>query len=257
MHRSTMKQTRRSALTSIIIPCWNQLRYTEECVRSLLARTRQPYELILIDNGSVDGTARFLRGLAAEHPFIRPIRNRRNLGFARAVNQGMALSRGKYVVWLNNDAVVTPNWLERMIRCAEAGRRTGAVGPYTNDAGFQNVPAPYQTLDELPVFSEAWAMLHAGKSRPIRALDGFCMLLKRHVVQRIGPLDERFGLGYYEDSDYCLRLRQRGYALILAEDVFIHHHGHKSFGSRKGPAMAANQRIFSLKWGRKAMEFPH
>ncbi len=244
-------------MASIIIPCWNGLSYTKQCLASVLKRTDGPHEIIVVDNGSVDGTARYVRSL--KNPKIRLIRNSDNRGFPRAVNQGMRAAKGDYFVWLNSDAIVTDGWLGRMVGWAERSSRVGAVGPSSNMPGisFQAYEGAPKT-GKIQSFAKAISDINDGRSMWVPLITGFCFLVKREAVDRIGFLDERFGLGIYEDYDYCLRLRQAGYALLTAQDVFVHHAWHKTFehNGLGGPAIAANNRdLFIHKWCRLAMDF--
>ncbi|MDX6769698.1 MAG: glycosyltransferase family 2 protein, partial [Elusimicrobiota bacterium] len=241
---------------SVIIPCWNGLAYTRRCLKALARWTTRPYEVVVVDNGSTDGTGAFLRGL--RDPRVRVITNARNRGFAAAVNQGLEAATGKWLVWLNNDVLVTPRWLEGLVGCAQRHPRAGAVGPYTNRInGLQRVADARYALASLPGFASAWALRHAGRARSVHRLTGFCLLHSRESLEAVGRLDERFGLGCYEDFDFCLRLLQAGRELLLAEDVFVHHFGHKSFEANKVARahIEANRRLFVDKWCRRAMLF--
>jgi glycosyltransferase involved in cell wall biosynthesis len=118
-----------SGLASIIIPCWSQLEFTRQCIAALNRHTRRPWELIVIDNGSTDGTAVYLAGVRdmASVP-VTVITNRTNRGFPAAINQGLKAARGEYLVLLNNDVVVTDGWLGQLIGLANAKRGTTAEG---------------------------------------------------------------------------------------------------------------------------------
>lgn len=110
-----------SGLASVIIPCWNQLEFTKLCIRALVRHTRRPWELIAINNGSTDGTGDYLAGV--QDGFAVPvavIANERNRGFPTAINQGLQRARGEYLALLNNDVVVTHDWLEQLIALANA-----------------------------------------------------------------------------------------------------------------------------------------
>ncbi len=244
---------RSAGLTSIVIPCLDKLDYTRKCLESVALHTSLPHEVIVVDNGSRDGTAAYVRSRRR----VRLIRNRENLGFARAVNQGMQAATGRYVVWLNNDAVVTPGWLEGLIGCAERSPWIGAVGPCTNEAvGYQRVESPsYRGGDGLLAFSQAWSLRHRGRSIAAHRLTGFCLLLKSEVIKQIGLLDPRFSPACYEDFDYCLRIRQAGYELACALDVYVHHDGHQSYASRDAMLRqsAASREIFLDKWCHQAL----
>lgn len=248
----------RNSLSSIIIPCWNNFRYTRACVESVLSRTEGVFELILVDNGSTDQTARWMRSLASDAR-IKTILNPRNLGFAKAVNQGMRAAQGDSLIWLNNDTVVPPGWLAKLRAAIRSDPSLGAVGPVTNACeGPQRIKLPKSfRLSHLPFFAEAFSLKNKGWVERVNRLIGFCLLLRREAVERVGLLDERFGLGCYEDFDYCLRLRQAGYELAVAADAFVYHHGHKSFPDEEARLShsLANRKIFIDKWCRKAMIF--
>ena len=110
-----------SGLTSVIVPCWNQLDFTRHCLRALFRYTDRPWELIVIDNGSTDGTGEFLAGVQVGGRVpVTVIHNERNRGFPAAINQGLRAARGEFLVMLNNDAVVTEAWLEHLIALSGA-----------------------------------------------------------------------------------------------------------------------------------------
>ena len=106
----------RSELASVIVPCCNQLEFTRHCIAALMRFTRASWELIVVNNGSADGTGDYLAGVQDASPVpVTVIANSTNLGFPAAINQGLKCARGEYLVLLNNDAVVTEGWLEQMI----------------------------------------------------------------------------------------------------------------------------------------------
>ena len=114
-----------AGLASVIVPCFNELEFTRQCVAALARRTRSPWELIAIDNGSSDGTAAYLAGVADAAPFpVRVIANTENRGFPAACNQGLRAARGEYLVLLNNDAVVTDGWLAQLVGLAKSDPRS-------------------------------------------------------------------------------------------------------------------------------------
>src|SRR5208337_2476024 len=165
--RAVMAVNARDRLASIIIPCWNQLEFTRFCLPALVRHTRRPWELILIDNGSTDGTGIYLAGAQDVAPVrVTVVSNAQNLGFPAAVNQGLKVARGEYLVLLNNDAVVTDGWLNQLIALAEMdsdvttkntkdtkgenegkdrdGIRVGLDGPMSNYA------SPPQLVENVP-----------------------------------------------------------------------------------------------------------
>ena len=232
---------------SIIIPTFNKLDLTQQCVASIREYTDIPHELLIVDNGSSDGTAAW-----AQAEGLAVIANEENLGFPRACNQGMRAADGAYLLLLNNDTVVSPGWLELLVAHAEGDPTAGLVGPSTNFAvSCQKVPARYACRDEFLAFAAQLSRTEAGAAVSVTRLVGLCLLIPRRVVQAVGLLDERFGLGNFEDDDYCLRVRMAGFRLLWAKDVFIHHEGHQSFrelGEGFQRILDTNERLFREKW---------
>ena len=125
----------KSLMVSIIILTHNQLEYTRLCIESIYKYTTESYQLILVDNGSTDGTVEYLKSVVSHKSSIdshKLICNQKNLGFARGCNQGIEEASGSYILLLNNDVVVTDGWLKRMLQCAESDSKIGIVGPMTN-----------------------------------------------------------------------------------------------------------------------------
>ena len=235
---------------SIVVLTYNQIEYTRQCVDSLIAHTRQPYELILVDNGSRDGTPEYLRSIAG----AKVILNSENLGYAAGNNLGIAVAEGDYIVLLNNDAIVTEGWLDRLVAPMERDRSIGFVGPRSNYvAGAQLLTdIPYSSTDGLAAFAAERARAYAGQGSPTAFVVGFCLVLRREVAQRIGGLDPVFGSGNFEDNDYCLRAILAGWSGWIADDVFVHHYGHRTFIGENidwQRAMYRNAGLFAEKWG--------
>jgi len=241
-------------LTTIIILTHNQLDHTRMCLASIEAHTPQPHELIIVDNGSTDGTRDYLRAYAATHDHVRVIANATNRGFAAGNNQALALARGEYVLLLNNDTAVTDGWLERLLAVFARYPQTGIVGPMSNFvAGPQQVPnTTYRSLAEMEDFAAGWAAAHAGQSAPAVRVVGFCLLARRVVIEHIGGLDEQFGSGNFEDDDFCLRAALAGFETRIAQDVFIHHTGNQTFRGANidyHQSLRRNWEVFKAKWG--------
>ncbi|MSU63938.1 MAG: glycosyltransferase [Pedosphaera sp.] len=239
--------------TSILILTYNQLAHTKACLESILRHTPEPYELILVDNGSTDGTPEYLREYAAQHERVGVIANQTNRGFAAGNNQGLALATGRQVLLLNNDTVVTPGWLGNMLKVLRAHPQAGVVGPRSNRVlGKQQVDeVGYKSLDELPAFAETWGNKHAGQSRVASRVVGFCLLARREVIESVGGLDEQFGSGNFEDDDFCIRAHLAGFETRIADDSFVHHVGNATFtgaGIDYSKAMQTNWGLFKRKW---------
>jgi len=245
---------------SLIILTYNNLDYTRLCLDSIYARTRHPdFEVILVDNASQDETQEFLREFAQQHANVHLILNQTNQGFARGNNQGADAAQGQVLVFLNNDIVVTEGWLSGLLRHLE-DPQVGMVGPVTNASGNQSrIPVDYETLEDMPAFAAQYTADHRGQAFEIRMLPFQCVAIPCSVFEQVGPLDERFGVGMFEDDDYALRLKQHGYKILCAEDVFVHHWGSASFSKIDFTAywdlFRKNLQKFEAKWNRKWM--PH
>ena len=240
--------------TSIVMVTHDNVLVTRMAVESVLANTADPIELLVVDNASSDGTADYLELLASRNPVVRVVFNDVNVGFAAANNQALAVATGTDLVLLNNDTIVPPGWLPRLLAHLEEDD-VGAVGPVTNRIGNEaEIPAGYRTYGELLAFTQAQADRHAGEHVDIPVLAMFCLAMRRETFARVGPLDEQFGTGMFEDDDYARRLASAGYRSVCAQDTFVHHFGEASFGSLRTSGawsrlFAENRALFERKWG--------
>ncbi|MHB8910069.1 MAG: glycosyltransferase [Syntrophales bacterium] len=240
-------------LSSIIILTCNQLEYTKKCVKSLRKHMTEPHEIIFVDNGSTDGTVKWLKALTKENKDYKLIENKLNLGFAKGCNEGIEASRGEYILLLNNDVVVAEGWLSGMLDCLKTAPDAGIIGPMTNNiSGVQQVVSDeYRSVEYLDKYAGQFREKHRHRRIPLRRIVGFCMLFTRALAQQIGLLDESFGTGNFEDDDFCLRAALAGHRNYIAGDVFIHHYGSRSFIGNKidyGAAMSGNRKIIEKKW---------
>lgn len=248
---------------SLIVVAYNNLALTRLCIESILRHTDYlNYEIVVVDNNSTDGTQTYLRRLAAQHPRVRIILNSENEGFARANNQGVALSTGHYIVLLNNDTVVPPGWLSRLLRHLE-DPEVGMVGPVTNFAGNEaKIEVSYRTYAEMLAFAREHTHSHDGQAADIDVLAMFCVALRRETYEMMGPLDEQFRIGMFEDDDYAQRIRAAGLRIVCAADVFVHHFGQAAFkklmrDGRYEALFDENRRRYEAKWNLKWTPHSH
>lgn len=240
---------------SVIVVTYNQLDYTKLFLESVKNHTHVPYELIIVDNNSQDETKEFLTEYQKDKKQVRVLFNEKNVGFPAAVNQGIKASKGLYVVIINNDVVVTPNWFRKLIEAAETDASIGIVGPMSNSvSGAQlDKEAAYGSIEEMYAYAEQQASKHEGEAFLFPRVAFLCTLLKREVINRLGGLDERFSPGNYEDDDYCLRAELAGFKVAIRRDLFIHHFGSKSFKAdgdqQYYDRLRTNRAIFVDKWG--------
>lgn len=246
---------RKRGMVSIIILTWNQLDYTRQCLASIQRNTPEAHEIILVDNGSTDGSVAWLREAVASHDNYRLIENNQNLGFSAGCNQGMQAAAGDYILLLNNDVVVTRDWLSGLLECLDSNADVGIVGPMTNNiSGVQKVEqAGYQDLAGMEPFAAAYRERYRHRRIPNRRIVGFCMLFRRTLMEQVGLLDVTFGSGNFEDDDYCVRAALEGFHNMIAGDVFIHHYGSASFDGNKldySSSISGNMKLFQEKWSR-------
>lgn len=241
--------------TGIVIPVFNNLKYSDLCLRAVAQFTGEPVDIVIVDNGSTDRTRDWTSALSRAFRNIQVITNAENRGFAPAVNQGIAALPGRDIVLLNNDVIVTPGWLARLRMVLREDALTGIVGPISNYAAApQRIHADHygEDLDQMLEYSVQRSAQFFGAGFESRRLSGFCFLIRRELVDRIGGLDERFLPGFFEDDDYGVRARLAGYRLRVAGDVFVHHYGSRTFRNTHADANAPLQQNwvrFKQKWG--------
>ncbi|MFA6092764.1 MAG: glycosyltransferase family 2 protein [Elusimicrobiota bacterium] len=252
------RRTFRKPEASIIVLCHKDLSYLLPCLESVRRNTRVPYELVLVDNASPDGAYEAFIRLRRTFPSpVRVVHNRENRFFAGGNNQGLALARGRHLMLLNADTLVAPGWLEGLIACVDKDPRLGIVGPYTNQAAGLQVrwPEPYKTPAQFTRWAGRKASSLQGRVRYVPWIIGFCVLIPRPVLEKVGVLDEYYGPGGFEDYDYCLRVRQAGLRIGIAEEVHVHHFGGRGYVDMSYDVLRRrNRELFWSKWGRLCRE---
>ncbi len=214
-------------LVSIIIPVYQNHDLTYECIQQLREVTDPsvtPYELILIDNGSDPIISPPFTG----HIETTLIRNESNLGFPKAVNQGIQTAKGDMIVLLNNDVFVTPKWLEKLT-IGLIG--FDIVGPVTNYcAGLQRVQIePYNSIPDLNDSATQWADYCDGEIKEVNFVIGFCMAFEKSLYEEVGEFDESLWPCSGEEIDFCLGARKLGHSIAILMDCYVHHEGSKTF----------------------------
>lgn len=223
---------------SIVIPLYNQVEYTQKCMESLRRHGMGQAEILLIDNGSTDGTGEYL----ATCSDVRVIRNRENLGCAGAWNQGVRETHSEWVIILNNDVLVSSGWLEGLCEAAER-KQLDIVSPSIREGEFNY---------DMDVYSGEFVRRMKKSLRPGVA-DGICFMVRRTVFDAVGLFDENFKIGQFEDADFFRRAKKAGFTLGTTGGSFIHHFGsvtQKSLGIKQPerPYVAKNRAYFRKKW---------
>lgn len=220
---------------SVIIVNWNTRDLLADCLHSVYDTVHGlAFEVFVVDNASSDGSAAMVR---ERFPQVRLIENAENVGFARANNQAIARSLGRYIVLLNSDAVVQPQALAALIRFMEGHAAAGACGPYLLNADGTLQPSchPLLTafrefwrlcfLDHLwPLASYRMERWSADVPREVAVIKGACLLLRREALSQVGLLDERYFI-YSEEMDLCHRLALSGWRLYWVPEARVMHLG--------------------------------
>jgi GT2 family glycosyltransferase len=235
---------------SIVMLTFNRLDVTRPAIASVRA-TAPGSELIIVDNGSTDGTLAYLDEL--ERAGVRVVRNTTNRGVAAGWNQGLRLATGDHLMVLNNDVLVSGDWLARMVRVAATVSRAGLVGCRTNYVGGpQKLVPEYGDAQGFDAFARRYATRLDRSWFELPRVVAVAMLWRREVYEHLGDFDEQFSPANFEDDDYCVRALAAGYRNLVANDVFIHHVGSASQrvnALEPDELLDANWQRFVSKWG--------
>jgi len=226
------------ATVTIVIPLFNQVRYTRLCLDSLQANATVPARIIVVDNGSSDGTGDYLATVTG----VDVISNRENRGCAGAWNQGVAASDSEWIIILNNDVIVAPGWIEGLLAAA-AEQDLDVVSPAIREGECNYDVAEYGRS-----FVETMGKV----VRPGHA-HGVCFMVHRRVFQKIGGFDEKFRIGQFEDADFYRRALLAGFRLGTTGRSFMHHFGsvtQDAIRKKKepNPYEAENRAYYRAKW---------
>ncbi|MBZ5606426.1 MAG: glycosyltransferase family 2 protein, partial [Acidobacteriia bacterium] len=218
---------------SIVIPIYNGLPFARACVASIYRTAGElPFEVIAVDNGSAPDIGEWI---AHEHPGIVYVHDPKPLGFARAVNRGAAVARGRTLVVLNSDTVVTRGWLEGLDGALSADPQLGVVSPMTNRAG-EAALVEAAAFDVTAASAEEYAARRRAAPEVLvlpQRIPFFCAAFRTEVWRELGSLDESFEGGNFEDDDFCLRARLAGYRLGVARHIFIYHQESATFHANR------------------------
>jgi GT2 family glycosyltransferase/glycosyltransferase involved in cell wall biosynthesis len=249
---------------TIVVPTFNHLDLTRQCLDAI-ERTAAPgsYEIVVVDNASTDGTPAFLRE-AEEAGRLRAVLNGENRGFSAACNQGAALARGDVVLFLNNDTIPHPGWLDAVLAELDESPETGVVGSKLlyADGTIQHAgvaigerdgdPSPYHVYLCQPADAP-----HVSHRRELQLVTGACLAIRRELFERVGGFDEAYWNGH-EDLDLCLQARATGAKVVYRPDSVVTHLesqtkrlvGLEQFHYEKGADTpeARGRRLFLERW---------
>ena len=256
-------QTGNQIEASIIIPVFNAVDYTKECIFSIYQFTKDVnFEVVVIDNASTDSTKEWFEKEKYQFPNLTYISLDENIGFGPAVNIGFRNSKGRYLVVLNNDTLVSPHWLSNLLEFMGEDPSIGIISPVTNYVGEgpqidEDAINMSSRLDFIADYALKISMRKELIYEPNR-LVFFCVVIRRDLIDLIGYLDENYIKGNFEDDDYCMRARLAGYKLAIAKNSFVYHKGSITFKINQishTQYMQANREKFFLKAGRLSTSF--
>jgi GT2 family glycosyltransferase len=243
------------ATTDIVVCVHDALEDVRLCLNSIVTCGDEwPLRLVLVDDGSEPACAAFLRDFAARDPATILIRHGEARGYTHAANVGLRQTTAGHVVLLNSDTIVTPGWLAGLRECLHSSPEIGIVGPLSNAASYQSIPAIRSpsgdwSLNPVPAswsVDQIVALVHQVSPRRfprLPVLNGFCLMIARQVIDAIGLFDDdAFPLGFGEENDYCLRARDAGFALAVADHIYVFHAKSRSFGNDRRAALSVTAR---------------
>ena len=215
----------RPVTTSVIIPVFNKVELTFQCLRSL---TREvdfaETEVIVVDNASTDRTRELLSHFGG---YVRVIENEENRGFVDACNQGAEAAKGRYLVFLNNDTVVLPGWLDALVETAERDERAGAVGSLLlyPDGRLQEAGSIIWSDGETLKYGKGRSAADRRFlfAREVDYCSAASLLIRRELFERLGGFDRRYAPAYYEDTDLCMGVRSLGYKVVYQPASRLYH----------------------------------
>ncbi len=245
MKQNVTKAATKTKSVDVIVCVHNALDDVTKCLESVELYKDKRMQLIVVDDGSDQQTADYLKQFCKTRSWTRLHRNKQAGGYTKAANAGLRLSSADLVILLNSDTVVTKNWVSKMDLALAATPGAGIVGPLSSAASHQSIPQHLSSkdqtainvlpqgvsIDEMNSYCEKWSL----KIFPrVPLAHGFCLGISRPVISTVGYFDEdSFPSGYGEENDYCFRAIDAGFGIVIATDTYIFHSKSKSYDSAK------------------------
>ncbi|NIA13854.1 MAG: glycosyltransferase [Nitrospiraceae bacterium] len=237
----------------VVIPVFNAMHHARACIKSVLHDDTIPLHLYVVNDHSAGYTTEALRQLLSGYDDARYtlIENHENLGYLKSLNRGIAEGSSPYVLCLNSDTFVPPGHLRRLTHAFESDEQIAVATAVSDWANWTRIcwriPQGYNALD----FARRVAEVSTGAFPDIHNASGFYFAVRRSVFDSLGLFDEAYGFGYWEETDFCMRVLDAGWRVVVDDGLFVHHHGQ---GTLDKPSqqkhMNANRRIFMKRWKR-------
>jgi GT2 family glycosyltransferase len=236
-------------LVSIICPTYNKLDFLKQMMESVEGNTQWPFELIIVDNASTDGTQDYVlnSNLKMNGQYIR---NEENKGFAIANNIGAKVAKGNFLCFLNNDTIVTNNWLTAMMNVFSEEKAVGVVGARLIHPGAGTIQhagiVQYKSgIPDHIYFKKPMNYPSAMIRKQYFAVTGACMLTPKALFEELEGFDERYWCGW-EDMDYCQKVNLKGHKIYYEPKALVYHYESRTEGrySKEG----SNFTLYMSKW---------
>lgn len=238
---------------SIIIISFNTKKYILDCLESIskfLPKAKASFEVIVIDNGSSDGSPAAIK---KQFPQVKLIESKDNLGFGKANNIAAKLASGKYLLFLNSDALIIDDSFKKVIDYLEKNKKIGIVGPKILLPDGSCQPASYG--DEPSLFSLLWSKFKRKNEEPKKQgvgwVTGACLFIRRNLFKKLHGFDDQFFM-YFEDIDLCMSAKKAGYKVVVYPDAKVMHLLGKSLKSnleRKKLYWDSQKRFYQKHYG--------
>ncbi len=231
-------------MCDIVLLVYDQLEFTRNCIESILRNTTGAFRLLIIDNGSVErDTSEYLRRAQADAGGrIIVYRIEKNIGYVGGVNFGLKKTSAEFVCVMSNDTIVYPGWLDEMVSAARSDSRIGLVNPLWT--------VPKRFIGGRERYIAIMVKRNAGRYIETDWARGFCFLVTRGVIDRIGGLDEAYAPGYFDDWDYSVRAIRAGFKCARALGAFVWHFRNVTYGLKfSTESMRQKGKLFYGRWG--------
>lgn len=234
----------------VVIPVYNSPDWLELCVDAAVLSDQSNIikKIHLIDDCSGDDTKKLIKKLCEKYDKVECVQNNCNLGFVKTCNKGMTLCSAEYILLLNSDCLLAYDTVARLIKALESHPGTGLVSPLSNNAANLSIPIPdksdYLAIDKL--LSELEDIKY-----PACTIVGNCLLITKACYDAVGGLDEAYGMGYGEETDYQFKAQKAGYEAIIAGNAYVFHKSQVSFGNSEklSEQKLKNRDLFFSRWG--------
>lgn len=235
----------------IIIPIYNSPEWVKMCVYAVYKNTPEEYigKVILMNDNSDALTCNCIENLSKKYDKIEVYKNENNLGFIKNVNKGMDKTTADYVLLLNTDCLLSKNTIPKLIEHMEKNKKIGLICPISSNAANLSYDIPehysYMQVDEL------FYQNFKGMNFDACTVVGNCLMISRECMEKTGYLDEAYGMGYGDETDYQFKAHSKGFEAKVAIDTYVYHKSEVSFGTspEKQKKLEHNRKIFFDRWG--------